>query len=175
MPELSSGEALSQWISWSGFGVHSGRCQRKEGLPVYQDFAYHFILIARKLYQNEEPAIELDYSLYAFDSTTIDLCLSLFPWAHFLHTLLDLRGPIPTFIRLTTGKVHDVDILDTLPMEKSAVITMVRGYVDFARLYAINLFPAFFVIRAKSNLRYRRVKSREVDKTLGSVPIKASF
>jgi len=147
----------------------------KRDCRIYQDLAYHLIPIARKLYQNEELAIELDYSLYAFDSTTIDLCLSLFPWAHFrktkaaikMHTLLDLRGPIPTFISLTTGKVHDVNILDILPLEKDAVITMDRGYVDFARLYAINLFPAFFVIRAKSNLRYRRVKSREVDKTLG--------
>jgi len=137
--------------------------------------AYHLIPIARKLYQNEELAIELDYSLYAFDSTTIDLCLSLFPWAHFrktkaaikMHTLLDLRGALPTFISLTTGKVHDVNILDILPLEKDATIAMDRGYVDFARLYAINLFPAFFVIRAKSNLRCRRVKSREVDKTLG--------
>jgi hypothetical protein len=142
---------------------------------IYQDFAYHLISIARKLYQNEELAIDLDYSLYAFDSTTIDLCLSLFPWAHFrktkaaikMHTLLDLRGSIPTFISMTTGKVHDVNILDILPLEKDAVIAMDRGYVDFTRLYAVNLFPAFFVIRAKSNFRFRRLYSREVDKTLG--------
>ena len=116
---------------------------------IYQDFAYHLISIARKLYQNEELAIDLDYSLYAFDLTTIDLCLSLFPWAHFrktkaaikMHTLLDLRGAIPTFISLTTGKVHDVNILDILPLEKDAVIAMDRGYVDFTRLYAVNLFP----------------------------------
>jgi len=142
---------------------------------IYQDFAYHLISIARKLYQNEELAIDLDYSLYAFDSTTIDLCLSLFPWAHFrktkaaikMHTFLDLRGSIPTFISLTTGKIHDVNILDILPLEKDAVIAMDRGYTDFSRLYALNLFPAFFVIRAKSNLRFRRLYSREVDKTLG--------
>jgi hypothetical protein len=142
---------------------------------IYQDFAYHLISIARKLYQNEELAIDLDYSLYAFDSTTIDLCLSLFPWAHFrktkaaikLHTLLDLRGAIPTFIRLTTGKVHDVNILDILPLETDAVIAMDRGYIDFSRLYSLNLFPALFVIRAKSNLRFRRLYSRDVDKTLG--------
>jgi transposase len=142
---------------------------------IYQDFAYHLISIARKLYQNEELAIELDYSLYAFDSTTIDLCLSLFPWAHFrktkaaikMHTLLDLRGSIPTFISLTTGKVHDVNMLNMLPLQKDAVITMDRGYIDFSRLYALNLFPAFFVIRAKSNLRFRRLNSRKVDKTLG--------
>ena len=98
---------------------------------IYQDFAYHLISIARRLYQNEELAVELDYSLYAFDSTTIDLCLSLFPWAHFrktkaaikMHTLLDLRGSIPTFISLTTGKVHDVNMLDMLPLQKDAVIT----------------------------------------------------
>jgi len=107
-------------------------------------------------------------NMYAFDSTTIDLCLSLFPWAHFrktkaaikMHTLLDLKGSIPTFISLTTGKVHDVNVLDALPLEKDAVVAMDRGYVDFARLYAMNLFPAFFVIRAKSNLRYRRIHSQ---------------
>jgi hypothetical protein len=147
----------------------------KRDYRIYQDFAYHLISIARKLYQNEELAIDLDYSLYAFDSTTIDLCLSLFPWAHFrktkaaikMHTFLDLRGSIPTFISLTTGKVHDVNILDILPLEKDAVIAMDRGYVDFTRLYAVNLFPTFFVIRAKSNFRFRRLYSREVDKTLG--------
>ncbi|MDI9569283.1 MAG: IS4 family transposase [Pseudomonadota bacterium] len=142
---------------------------------IYQDFAYHLISIAKKLYQNEEMAIDLDYPLYAFDSTTIDLCLSLFPWAQFrktkaaikMHTFLDLRGAIPTFISLTTGKVHDVNVLDILPLEKDAVIAMDRGYVDYSRLYAMNLFPAFFVIRAKSNLRFRRLCSRKVDKTLG--------
>ena len=142
---------------------------------IYQDFAYHLISIARKLYQNEELAIDLDYSLYAFDSTTIDLCLSLFPWAHFrktkaaikMHTLLDLRGSIPTFISLTTGKVHDVNVLDILPLEKDSVIAIDRGYVDFTRLYTVNLFPAFFVIRAKSNFRCRRLNSQKVDKTLG--------
>jgi hypothetical protein len=142
---------------------------------IYQGFAYHLISIARKLYQNEELAIDLDYSLYAFDSTTIDLCLSLFPWAHFrktkaaikMHTLLDLRGSIPTFISLTTGKIHDVNMLDILPLEKDSVIAIDRGYVDFTRLYTVNLFPAFFVIRAKSNFRCRRLNSQKVDKTLG--------
>jgi hypothetical protein len=142
---------------------------------IYQDFAHHLISIARKLYQNEELAIDLDYSLYAFDSTTIDLCLSLFPWAHFrktkaaikMHTLLNLRGSIPTFISLTTGKVHDVNVLDILPLEKDSIIAIDRGYVDFTRLYAVNLFPAFFVIRAKSNFRCRRLNSQKVDKTLG--------
>jgi hypothetical protein len=147
----------------------------KRDYRIYQDFAYHLISITRKLYQNEELAIDLDYSLYAFDSTTIDLCLSLFPWAHFrktkaaikMHTLLDLRGSIPTFISLTTGKVHDVNVLDILPLEKDSVIAIDRGYTDFSRLYALNLFPAFFVIRAKSNFRCRRLNSQKVDKTLG--------
>ncbi|MCX5822144.1 MAG: IS4 family transposase [Deltaproteobacteria bacterium] len=142
---------------------------------IYQDLAYHLISITRKLYQNEDLAIDLDYSLYAFDSTTIDLCLSLFPWAHFrktkaaikMHTLLDLRGSIPTFISLTTGKVHDVNVLDILPLEKDSVIAIDRGYIDFSRLYTLNLFPAFFVIRAKSNFRCRRLNSQKVDKTLG--------
>ena len=151
------------------------RAGEKRDCQIYQDFAYHLISIARKLYQNEELAIDLDYSLYAFDSTTIDLCLSLFPWAHFrktkaaikMHTLLDLRGSIPTFISLTTGKVRDVNVLDILPLEKDAVIAIDRGYTDFSRLYALNLFPAFFVIRAKSNFRCRRLNSQKVDKTLG--------
>jgi len=151
------------------------RAGEKRDCQIYQDFAYHLISISRKLYQNEELAIDLAYSLYAFDSTTIDLCLSLFPWAHFrktkaaikMHTLLDLRGSIPTFISLTTGKVHDVNVLDILPLEKDSVIAIDRGYVDFTRLYALNLFPAFFVIRAKSNFRCRRLNSQKVDKTLG--------
>jgi hypothetical protein len=151
------------------------RAGEKRDYRIYQDFAYHLISIAKKLYQNEELAIELAYSLYAFDSTTIDLCLSLFPWAHFrktkaaikMNTLLDLRGSIPTFISLTTGKVHDVNVLDILPLEKDSVIAIDRGYVDFTRLYALNLFPAFFVIRAKSNFRCRRLNSQKVDKTLG--------
>jgi len=151
------------------------RAGENRDCQIYQDFAYHLISITRKLYQNEDLAIDLDYSLYAFDSTTIDLCLSLFPWAHFrktkaaikMHTLLDLRGSIPTFISLTTGKVHDVNVLDILPLEKDSVIAIDRGYVDFTRLYTLNLFPAFFVIRAKSNFRCRRLNSQKVDKTLG--------
>ena len=142
---------------------------------IYQDLAYHLISIARNLCKNEELAVDIDYALYAFDSTTIDLCLSLFPWAHFrktkaaikMHTFLDLRGSIPTFICLTPGNVHDVKILDIIPLEKDSVIAMDRGYIDFARLYAVNLFPAFFVIRVKNNLRFTRLNSQKVDKTLG--------
>jgi hypothetical protein len=142
---------------------------------IYQDFAYHLISIAKKIYQNEALSLDLDYSLYALDSTIIDLCLSLFPWALFnniraavkMHTLLDLRGSIPTFISLTTGHVNDVNILDILPLEKDAVIAMDRGYIDFARLYVLNLFPAFFVIRARKNLRFRRLDAQKVDKASG--------
>src|SRR5450756_127468 len=123
----------------------------------YQDFAYHLISIARQLYQNEELAIDLDYSLFAFDSTTIDLCLSLFPWAEFrktkaaikMHTLIDLRGIIPTFVAITTGKVNDVKLLDRMPVQEDAFYTMDRGYVDYGRLYAVHKQGAFFVIRAK--------------------------
>jgi len=142
---------------------------------IYQDFAGHLMSVVRKLYQNETLAVELDYSLYALDSTIIDLCLSLFPWALFnnikgavkIHTLLDLKGAIPTFISLTLGKVNDVNILDILPLEKDAIIAMDRGYIDFARLYAMNLFPALFVIRARKNLCFRRLDSQKVDKTSG--------
>jgi len=142
---------------------------------IYQDFGYHLISIARRLYQDEPFALELESTVYALDSTTIDLCLSLFPWASFrktkaaikMHTLLDLRGSIPSFISLTTGKTHDVKLLDSLPMEADSIYTMDRAYLDFERLYHIHQIPAFFVIRAKRNLRFRRVYSRPVDKTSG--------
>ena len=125
---------------------------------IYQDFGYYLIGIAKKLYQNEKLAVELAQSLYALDSTTTDLCLSLFPWATFrktkaaikLHTLLDLRGSIPTFMSLTPGSVHDVTMLDIVPIEQKTIVTMDRGYMDFRRLYAIHQLPAFlsFVQRA---------------------------
>ena len=142
---------------------------------IYQDFGYYLINIARKLYQGEELALKLEQSVYALDSTTIDLCLSLFPWASFrktkaaikMHTLLDLKGSIPTFISLTTGKVHDVNILDTLPLETESIVTMDRAYTDFERLYTIHRMPAFFVVRAKKNLRCRRLYSQKIDKTSG--------
>jgi hypothetical protein len=142
---------------------------------IYQDFGYYLIDIARELYQGEELALKLDQTLYALDSTTIDLCLSLFPWATFrktkaaikMHTLLDLKGSIPTFISLTTGKVHDVNILDILPLETESIVTMDRAYTDFERLYIIHRLPAFFVVRAKKNLRYRRLYSQKVNKTSG--------
>jgi hypothetical protein len=142
---------------------------------IYQDFGYHLIAIARPLYRGEELDIDLKHSVYALDSTTIDLCLSLFPWATFrktkgaikLHALLDLRGSIPTFISLTPGSVHDVNLLDTVPLEKDAIVSLDRGYTDFRRLYVVHRQPAFFVIRGKSNLRFRRINSRKVDKTTG--------
>lgn len=145
---------------------------------IYQDFGYHLIVVARSLYRGEELEIELEHSVYALDSTTIDLCLPLFPWATFrktkgaikLHTLLDLRGSIPTFISLTPGSVHDVKLLDTVPLQKESIVTLDRGYTDFRRLYAVHRQPAYFVIRAKSNLRYRRLSSRPVKKPVRADP-----
>lgn len=142
---------------------------------IYADFAQVLICIARNLYRNEKLDIELDETVYALDSSTIDLCLSLFPWAKFrkkkgaikLHTLLDLRGNIPSFIEITAGKVHDVKILDELIPEPGSFYIMDRGYIDFARLFTLNLFGSFFVIRAKSNLQFSRIYSHKVDKSTG--------
>ena len=142
---------------------------------IYADFAQSLIQIARKLYVDEDIGAELDNTVYALDATTIDLCLSVFPWAHFrstkaavkLHTLLDLRGAIPTFIHISDGKMHDVNVLDLLLPEAGAFYVMDRGYVDFSRLFSLHQGSAFFVIRAKSNLQFRRLYSRPVDKSLG--------
>ena len=142
---------------------------------IYADFAQILISIARKLYAEEDFAVELQQAAYALDSTTIDLCLSLFPWAKFrkhkaavkLHTLMDLRGSIPTFIRITDGKVHDVNILDELVLEPGSFYVMDRGYIDFARLYAFTQNLSFFITRTKSNLDYRRLYYQEVDKATG--------
>ena len=122
-------------------------------------------------------AVELKNTVYALDATTIDLCLSIFPWAHFrktkgavrLHTLLDLRGNIPSFIHITDGKIHEVNVLDILPLAAGAFYIMDRGYLDFSRLHAITRASAFFVIRAKSNLKSRRIYSHPVDKSSGVV------
>ena len=135
---------------------------------IYADLAQKLIVKARRLYANEELGLELEETVYAFDSTTIDLCLSLFLWAHFrkrkgaikLHTLLDLRGPIPTVIEITEGKCHDVNLLDSLAIEPGAFDVMDRGYLDFARLYVVHQACAYFVIRAKKNLRFTRYTSR---------------
>jgi hypothetical protein len=142
---------------------------------IYADFAQVLIHIARDLYADEEFGVELDETVYALDASTIDLCLSLFPWARFrktkgavkLHTLLDLRGCIPTFISITDGKVHDVNILDQLIPEPGAFYVMDRGYLDFRRLYILDQCMAFFIIRSKVNTKFRRLYSRTIDKDLG--------
>jgi len=142
---------------------------------IFQDFGHVLIGMAQRYYQSDAIAVELSQPLYAFDSTTIDLCLSLFPWADFrktkaavkMHTLIDLRGPIPIWVAITTGKVHDVKMLDQLPIEKDAFYAMDKGYVDFARLYAIHQQGAFFVVRAKDNLKCKRLYSNPKDKDTG--------
>jgi DDE family transposase/uncharacterized protein DUF4372 len=142
---------------------------------IYADFAQVLIRIARPLYASDPIGVDLDQSLYALDSTTIDLCLSLFPWARFrkhkaavkMHTLLDLHGNIPTFISITDGKVHDVNILDEILPEAGAFYVMDRGYVDFQRLYIFTLSAAFFVVRTKSNVLLQRRYSHPVDQSSG--------
>jgi hypothetical protein len=142
---------------------------------IFADFAQVLIAIARPLYAEDPIGVDLDAGLYAFDSTTIDLCLALFPWARFrqrkaavkLHTLLDLHGNIPTFIGITDGKVHDVNMLDEIQPEAGAFYVMDRGYVDFERLYVFTLSAAFFVVRTKSNVLLERRYSHPVDKTTG--------
>ena len=142
---------------------------------IYADFAQILINKARTLYANEDFGIQLNREVYALDSTTIDLCLSLFPWAKFrkhkaavkLHTLMDLKGSIPTFIRITDGKVHDVNIFDDLILEPGAIYIMDRGYLDFARLYTFTQNLSTFITRAKSNFDYRRLYYQKVDKTTG--------
>ncbi len=147
----------------------------KRDWRIYADFAQRLIQTARQLYAYEDLGLELDNTVYALDATTIDLCLSVFPWAHFrkakgaikLHTLLDLQGNIPSFIHISDGKMHDVNVLDILMPESGAMYVMDRGYLDFARLYQLNQSSAFFVIRAKSNLKFRRIYSHPVDKSTG--------
>lgn len=144
---------------------------------IYADLAYSLIQTARRLYLNEDFGLELDQTAYALDATTIDLCLSVFPWAQFrqskgaikLHTLLDLRGNIPTFIHISDGKLHEVNTLDIIPIEPGAFYIMDRGYLDFARLYTLSQAAAFFLIRGKSNLKCRRVYSHPVDRSTGIV------
>ena len=144
---------------------------------IYADFAKHLIGIARKLCQNEPLVVDIEQTVYALDSTTIDLCLSVFLWAHFrttkaavkLHTLIDLRGNIPTFIHISDGKLHDVNVLDVLPIEPGSIYVMDRGYVDFERLYRITRSLAFFVTRAKSTFSFERIYSHPVDKSTGLI------
>jgi len=142
---------------------------------IYAEFAQVLINKARKLYANEDFGLQLKRTTYALDSTTIDLCLSLFPWAKFrkhkaavkVYTLMDLKSSIPTFIRITDGKVHDVNILDDLILEPGAIYIMDRGYLDFARLYTFTQNLSTFITRAKSNFDYRRLYYQKVDKATG--------
>ena len=144
---------------------------------IWSDLAAVLIRRARKLYAHESLAVDLDNTVYALDSSTVDLCLSLFDWAPFrstkaaikLHTLLDLRGAIPTFIHISDGKLHDVNVLDMLVFEAGAFYVMDRGYLDFSRLYALHQTGAFFVTRAKSPMDARRVYSAAIDRTTGVV------
>ena len=144
---------------------------------IYCDFAQSLIAMARRLYANEPFGVDLKDTVYALDATTIDLCLSVFPWAPFrstkaaikLHTLLDLRGSIPSFIRISDGKWHEVNLLDELIAELGAFYVMERGYIDFERLGRLSEAGSFFVTRAKSNLKAQRCYSRKVDKTTGLI------
>jgi len=159
------------WISRSTLA----EANEKRDWRIYADLCQILIAQARALYADEEFGIELNGTAYALDSTTIDLCLSLFPWASFrkhkaavkMHTLLDLQGNIPSFIEITEGKLHDVNILDILVPEPGAFYIMDRGYLDFGRLYTFTQFLAFFVIRAKRNTKFRRLYSHPVDRTDG--------
>ncbi len=152
-----------------------GDANRRRDWRIYFDLAQLLIARARALYAHEPFGVDLEHVAYALDATTIDLCLSLFPWAPFrrakaavkLHTLLDLRGNIPTFIRVSSGKMHEVNVLDELWFEPGAFYVMDKGYLDFARLFRLHRHAAFFVIRAKSNLAYVRRESRSVDKATG--------
>ena len=144
---------------------------------IHAEFAQRLIEQARKLYAGDSVGIELEHTTYALDSTTIDLCLSLFPWALFrttksavkMHTLLDLRGNIPSFIHISDGKLGDVHVLDILMLEPGAIYVMDRGYLDFARLYVLHQAHAFFVTRAKSNTQLRRVYSALIDRSTGII------
>jgi hypothetical protein len=144
---------------------------------IYAEFAQRLIAQAKRLYAGDDLDVDLPSTVYALDSTTIDLCLSVFPWAHFrttkaavkMHTLLDLRGNIPSFIHISDGKLHDVHALDMLPPEAGAIYVMDRGYVDFVRLYVLHQAGAFFVTRAKSNVDAHRVYSAPADRSAGVI------
>ena len=151
------------------------RANENRDWRIYRDFAQILIHQARKLYAGDDFGLELKETVYALDSTTIDLCLSLFPWARFrktkgavkMHTLLDLRGNIPSFVDITDGKVHDVNILDALIPEPGAIDVMDKAYLDYRRLYSLDQNAAFFVTRAKTNTQLKRLYSSPVDKSIG--------
>jgi len=165
-------------------GIHStvsrnnlSNANRQRDWRIYAEFAQRLIVEARRLYAEEELSVDLDATVYALDSTTIDLCLSMFPWARFrkhkgavkMHTLLNLRGSIPEFILISDGKLHDVNVLDYLLPAPGAYYLMDRGYVDFERLYEIKTSQAFFVTRAKDNFTFKRRYSHPVDRTTGLI------
>ena len=147
----------------------------KRSWKIYRDLAQELIRVARDLYADDAFSVDIDNTAYALDSTTIDLCLNLFPWAHFrrskaavkMHTLLDLRGNIPAEVIVTHGKISDVVVLDDLPIEVGAIYIMDRGYVDFRRLYRFEIHKAFFITRAKINMVFQRVTSHKIDPTTG--------
>jgi hypothetical protein len=147
----------------------------KRDWQIYRDFANALIVEARRLYAGDVFAVELENTVYALDTTTIDLSLKVFPWAHFrttkaavkMHTQIDLRGNIPSFIHVSDGKMHEVNVLDLIMPEPGSFTIMDRGFLDFARLYRLTQAGAFFVIRPKSNTLFKRVYSRTVDKTTG--------
>src|ERR1017187_1851092 len=175
MPAIFGRQAVPHGLPRPRVTLHVGRRHDAHDWRIYAEFAQVLIRIARPLYASDPIGVDLDQSLYALDSTTIDLCLSLFPWAKFrkhkaavkMHTLLDLHGNIPTFISITSGKVHDVNILDEILPESGAFYVMDRGYVDFERLYVFTLSAAFFVVRTKSNILLQRRYSHPVDKSTG--------
>jgi hypothetical protein len=148
---------------------------------IYAELAEGLMVQARSLYANESLGVDLDAAAYARDSTTIDLCLSLFPWAHFrstksavkIHTLLDLHGSIPAFVRVTTGDQHDVNLLDEIAFEPGAYYVVDRGYLDFERLYRVQLAGAFFVTRARRNLNAHRIYSHPTDKLSGILAVQS--
>lgn len=151
------------------------RANENRDWRIYADFAQILIHSARDLYSDDDFGLDLKETIYALDATTIDLCLSLFPWAQFrttkggikMHTLLDLRGPIPTFVEITPATIHDVNILDILIPESGSFYIMDRGYIDYEKLYRLNQSCAFFIIRAKDNLKCVRIYSHAIDKSTG--------
>jgi hypothetical protein len=172
--------AMSNKLYHMGFRARISRstladANERRDWRIYAEFAQILIGIARDLYRDDPFLLDLDETVYALDSSTIDLCLSLFPWASFrkkkaaikMHTLLDLQGNIPVFIKITDGKVHDVNILDELMPEPGAFYVMDRAYLDFSRLYRFHQHGAFFISRTKSNFKYQRIYSASIDKTTG--------